>query len=455
MASLPLLGPRRAADRPAVERLHLLRRCRCRTPSPASTASAFPCSWTNGPFIRISACGANVLTGRTAHVFSVSGWSNASSIGRRTFRLLNRYIDRRVCCVASGVTGHRPSGSPSVKIRSYTSGSSGTLTDGPPTCRFSVPAAARTESRIASASSRRRFIRHSSLLSGSAFAPRAGGRGLAVGRARDDQPVDVLEDQGSRSVTPDSVLTLPASSGSPVRTPASRAAPGAWAARRGVPKSFGVADEPAAEVVLPEPVHDHPGRQRVVRAASATSPVRGASSASARRPSTSTRGNAGADGQRLARRVAALQHERLRPASPVLDRPRGRRSAAACWASSSCSCSRSAARFSRSAGDIASSTSSQLTLISVFGVARPASSAPASACRPACRAPRGTSAPASRASPSRLRAVRGVDVGDLLLERGELRASSASASFLRRLALVGVAKSTSAYSAAAKNAWRR
>ena len=54
------------------------------------SANAFACSWTNGPFMRMRACGANVLTGRTAHEFSVSGWSNASSIGSRTFRLLNR-----------------------------------------------------------------------------------------------------------------------------------------------------------------------------------------------------------------------------------------------------------------------------------------------------------------------------------------------------------------------------
>ena len=48
------------------------------------------CSCMNGPLNRMSACGANVLTGRTGHDVSVSGWSNASSIGSRTLRLANR-----------------------------------------------------------------------------------------------------------------------------------------------------------------------------------------------------------------------------------------------------------------------------------------------------------------------------------------------------------------------------
>src|SRR5215469_9396675 len=51
-------------------------------------ANARDCSCMKSLFIRVRACNACVLTGRTGHDVTESGWSNEVSRGRRTLRLL-------------------------------------------------------------------------------------------------------------------------------------------------------------------------------------------------------------------------------------------------------------------------------------------------------------------------------------------------------------------------------
>ena len=139
----------------------------------------------------------------------MSGWSKPpTSAAGRSASAAGRGCGARAAG-DSGAAGQRLSGSPSVKIVAYTSGSQRHPYRRPAHLQVQRSAAASTASRIASPSNRFRFIRQSSRLSGSircglrirVSSGRCGLRiagpagGLAVGVGGDQEVVEGLEAQ--------------------------------------------------------------------------------------------------------------------------------------------------------------------------------------------------------------------------------------------------------------------
>ena len=171
-------------------------------------------------------------------------------------------------------------------------GSTGTMTLGPPALGFSRPETASMASRISSAvEPAAGELPEQAVLRVAPSRPRRPSERsarLAVGVAQHDQPVDRLEPPAAldeRRRQPVEQLGM-----------AGAVALGAEVVDR--------LDQPRAEVVLPEPVDDHPGRQRMRRArpASAASRVRGSATSagsSGRSSGTRTLGGRGPTGSPL------------------------------------------------------------------------------------------------------------------------------------------------------------
>ena len=135
-------------------------------------------------------------------------------------------------------------------------------------------------SRISSAVSRRRPKCQSRRFSGSVCSASAALRRMArlpIGAAQDDQPVDRLE---------------PPAAARPASPPASRAVPDGSGGRPDA-EVVDRLDEADAEMVLPEPIGDDPGRQRMV----------GRRSASGRAASGGRATSAGSSGRSSATRM--------------------------------------------------------------------------------------------------------------------------------------------------------
>ena len=112
-----------------------------------------------------------------------------------------------------------------------------------------MPLAASIESRIASASSRRGGNRHKSRAVASTLQPVGPrGRRLPIGGRRQDQPMDVLQ--------------RPAAADQFVRQPIEQL--GMRRAAAVMPEIGGRLDDAAAEMVMPEPIHHHASRQRIL-----------------------------------------------------------------------------------------------------------------------------------------------------------------------------------------------
>ena len=158
-------------------------------------------------------------------------------------------------------------------------------------------------SRIDSASSRRRSNRQSQVLSGSGGALVViGPAGELVGRREHDLAVNRLDRPAARRRT---------------GRRASRAARGGSAARRGRRSSTASRRSPA-EVVLPDPVDHHAGRQRVARAGSAIGqlePAAGCRGAAAAGPGQERRDTVRDDRARAVGLAPALERRR-RSAGP-------------------------------------------------------------------------------------------------------------------------------------------
>ena len=247
-------------------RCHLLRGF---ASSPMRFASAALCSWTNGLFSSASACVGTVVTSRWQLGSVVSGKSNVVSSGGSRPRLAKMYTLRRPCSAggdafhaapfidspssaSGGIVGREARAADAVELRA-------------------CPRRTAANRGATSASSRRRSARHQRRLPASVFAYSS-----CFGCSDDCRYVSREQDQ-SVEVLRATSRPATSSAGEPVEQ---------FRVRRLVAGEAEVvrrAHEALAEVVLPDAVHPHAGRQRVLRVDDPLRQLQAARASSSRR----------------------------------------------------------------------------------------------------------------------------------------------------------------------------